>query len=61
MQSYYLNRNHDLKCALQELSIHAEVTGYKCIGDPNVIEIEPNDRYEDGQIINNCLLIFKGE
>ncbi len=61
MQSYYLNRVHDLKCALMELSINAIVTGYKCIDGANIIQIGPTDKYYDGQVRHNCELRFKGE
>ena len=61
MQSYYLNRVHDLKCALMELSINAVVTGARIMDSGVKIQIEPSERYEDGQVIHNCELIFKGE
>ena len=61
MQSYYLNRVHDLKCALMELSINAVVTGCKILDTGVTIQIEPAERYEDGQVIHNCKLMFKGE
>ena len=59
MQSYYLNRVHDLTCALQELSIHATVTGARIADSGVKIQIEPCERYEDGQVIHNCQILFK--
>lgn len=59
MQSYYLNRAHDLTCALQELSINAVVTGARIRKDGVTIQIEASERYEDGQVINNCTILFK--
>jgi len=59
MQSYYLNRVHDLKCALMELSINATVTGARIADNGVMIQIEPTERYEDRQVIHSCTLIFK--
>ena len=61
IQSYYLNRVHDLKCALMELSLNAVVTGVRIRDNGVMIQIEPTDRYHDGQVRHNCKLIFKGE
>lgn len=61
MQSYYLNHCHDLKCALQELSLHAVVTGAKILDTGVTIQIESTESYEDGQVIHSCQLIFKAK
>ena len=61
MQSYYLNRVHDLKCALMELSLEETVTGARIMDSGVKIQIEDCERYTDRQVIHNCELIFKGE
>ncbi len=61
MQDYYLNRAHDLKCALMELCTQATVTGVKILDTGVTIQIEATEKYQDGQFRHNCKLIFKGE
>jgi len=59
MQSFYLNSAKNMSRALMELAITDVVTGCKIMDDGVVIQIEPSERFCDGQQLHDCKLVFK--